>query len=121
MVWREPDTNGHGTAASETDAAHAHDSTEWAEIFARTVANLAAQLTVTQLQLRALGREVEELGLVDRGAVEARLRRMAPLQIGPILRENLGEALADVVDVDALERDLIEYLTVPGVERDTTE
>lgn len=119
MEWREPD--GSQRSGADAGGAHAHDSAEWAEIFARTVANLAAQLTVTQLQLRALGREVEERGLADRGAVEARLRRMAPIQTGPILRENLGEALSEIVDVDSLERDLIQYLTAPGADRDTTE
>jgi hypothetical protein len=113
----EPNRQPGGGAAD----APAQDWTEWAEIFARTVANLAAQLTVTQLQLRALGREVEERGLAEPGAVQVRLRRMAPIQTGPTLRENLGETLSEIVDVAALERDLIDYLTAPGADRDTAE
>jgi hypothetical protein len=38
-----------------------------------------------------------------------------------MLRENLGAALSEIVDVAALERDLIEYLTAPGAGRDPTE
>jgi hypothetical protein len=93
------DLNGHG-----------HDEESWAEALARTVAHLAAQLTINQIRLRALATELGERGAVDPGAVAARVHAIAETEIGAYLRENLGEGLVDVIDVDALERDLLEYL-----------
>lgn len=93
------DLNGHG---SEDDA--------WAETLARTVAHLAAQLTVNQIRLRALASELGDRGSVDPNAVAARVRAIADAETGTYLRENLGEGLVEVIDVDSLERDLIEYL-----------
>jgi hypothetical protein len=90
----------------------AHD--EWSEALARTVAHLAAQLTVAQLRLRALGSAIAARGLVDPAEVDAYLAAQSRVDGGLYLRENLGEALVDVIDVDALEQDLIAYLTTPG-------
>jgi len=92
--------------------AHEH-LPDWGEVLVRSVAHLAAQLTALQIQLRALGEEVEAAGGVDPAAVRLRQRRLAVLQTGPALRENLGAALADLIDTDALERDLVEYLSSP--------
>lgn len=89
----------------------AHD--EWSEALARTVAHLAAQLTVAQLRLRALGSAIAARGLVDPAEVDAYLAAQSRVDGGLYLRENLGEALVDVIDVDALEHDLITYLTSP--------
>ncbi len=86
---------------------------EWGEVLVRSVAHLAAQLTTLQIQLRALGEEAESSGMVDPEAVRLRQRRLAVLQTGPALRENLGAALAELIDTDALERDLVEYLSSP--------
>ena len=83
----------------------------WSEALVRTVAHLAAQLTVVQLRLRALATETAARGGVDEGAVTARLAELAASDGGRYLRENLGEALTEVVDVDALERDLVGYLS----------
>ncbi|MGH2533848.1 MAG: hypothetical protein ACRDJW_16270 [Thermomicrobiales bacterium] len=88
---------------------HEHNAEEWAELMARTVAHLAAQLTMTQVRLRALGTELAERG-VDRNAVQARVRQIAAVETGAYLRENLGEALVDVIDVDTLEADIIAFL-----------
>lgn len=77
----------------------------------RSVAHLAAQLTIAQLQLRALADEVEARGGADPDAVQQRLRQLAILQTGPALRENLGGALADLIDTDTLERELVAYLS----------
>jgi hypothetical protein len=92
------DLNGHG-----------HDE-EWVEALTRSVAHIAAQLTVNQIRLRALATELGEQGLIDPGAVAARVRTIARTETGVYLRENLGESLVDVIDVDALEQDLVDYL-----------
>lgn len=102
-----------GSAAPTGHAGHgAHD--EWSEALARTVAHLAAQLTVAQLRLRALGSAIAARGLVDPAEVDAYLAAQSRVDGGLYLRENLGEALVDVIDVDALEQELIAYLTSPG-------
>ena len=92
------DLNGHG---------HEED---WAEALTRSVAHLAAQLTVNQIRLRALATELGERGLIDPGGVAARVRGIAKTETGVYLRENLGESLVDVIDVEALEQDLVDYL-----------
>ena len=93
------DLNGHG-----------HDGEEWAEALARSVAHLAAQLTVNQIRLRALATELGERGLVDPFAVATRVRAIATTETGAYLRENLGESLVDIIDVETLEQDLVAYL-----------
>lgn len=89
---------------------HAHTADEWNEAIVRTVAHLAAQLTVAQIRLRALATDLDERGQVDSAAVAARVRLLAEREAGAALRENLGEALAEVIDTDALERELVAYL-----------
>ncbi|MFT4038448.1 MAG: hypothetical protein QM692_09730 [Thermomicrobiales bacterium] len=93
------DLNGHG-----------HEEEDWAEVLARSVAHLAAQLTVNQIRLRALATELGDRDLIDRRAVAARVRIIAEAETGEYLRENLGESLVEIIDVEALEQDLIEYL-----------
>ena len=95
---------------SEEDGRHDHAGEEWAETLARTVAHLAAQLTMAQIRLRALATELDARGAVEAGAVAARVRAIAAAEAGGYLRENLGEALVDVIDVDALEGDIVAYL-----------
>lgn len=90
---------------------HAHSADEWNEAIVRTVAHLAAQLTVAQIRLRALASDLDERGLVDPAAVAARVRALAEREAGETLRENLGEALAEVIDLEALERELVDYLS----------
>ncbi|HEX5500915.1 MAG TPA: hypothetical protein VFX03_16885 [Thermomicrobiales bacterium] len=87
---------------------------EWVELLARSLAHLAAQLTVAQIRLRALGSALAAHGEVDAEAVAARVRAVAAAEGAAILRENLGEPLTQVIDIDALERDLIAYLTETG-------
>ncbi len=100
-----------GSAADGvTGERHDHDPEAWAETLARTVAHLAAQLTVTQIRLRALATELQEAGGVDPVAVGARVRAIGAAEVGGYLRENLGEALVEVVDVEALEGDLLAFL-----------
>ncbi|HEY8447746.1 MAG TPA: hypothetical protein VIL01_11640 [Thermomicrobiales bacterium] len=83
----------------------------WLEILARSVAHLAAQLTMTQLRLRALATEIAEQNVIDKDAVQARLRELAAQETGRYLRENLGEALTELIDVERLEADIIEFLS----------
>ena len=93
------DLNGHG-----------HEEEEWAEALARSVAHLAAQLTVNQIRLRALATALNERELVDPGVVAGHVRAIAEAETGTYLRENLGESLAEIIDLEALEQDLVEYL-----------
>lgn len=93
--------------------AHAHSSEEWAELMARTVAHLAAQLTMTQLRLRALASELGAVQSVDPAAVQARLAELARTETGDYLRENLGDALSAVIDIDALEHEIATFLDDP--------
>jgi hypothetical protein len=97
------DLNGHG-----------HEEEDWAEALARSVAHLAAQLTISQIRLRALATELGERSLVDPTAVAARVRTIAGAETGIYLRENLGESLVEIIDVDALEQDLVAYLNDEG-------
>lgn len=97
----------------QTPSAEHEHIPDWGAVLVRSVAHLAAQLTAMQIQLRALGEEAEATGGMDPAAVRLRQRRLAVLQTGPALRENLGAALADLIDTDALERDLVEYLSSP--------
>ncbi|HEV2107406.1 MAG TPA: hypothetical protein VGR16_04020 [Thermomicrobiales bacterium] len=90
---------------------HADGEGEWGEILARTVAHLAAQLTVTQLRLRALASELSDNDADVTAAVRERLRTLAASESGTYLRANLGEALAEVIDIQDLERNVIAYLT----------
>ena len=93
------DLNGHG-----------HEEEDWAEALARSVAHLAAQLTINQIRLRALATEMSERELVDPAAVAARVRSIAIADTGDYLRENLGESLVEIIDVESLEHDLVAYL-----------
>ncbi len=90
---------------------HVHTNEEWAELMARTVAHLAAQLTMMQIRLRALGGELAAGNAVDAMAVQARAATIARSEAGVYLRENLGEALVDVIDADALTAEIVAFLT----------
>ena len=92
------------------DGRHDHGGEEWGEVLARTVAHLAAQLTMAQVRLRALATELDATGAVDAAAVGSRVRAIAAAEAGGYLRENLGEALVEVVDVEALAGDIVAYL-----------
>jgi hypothetical protein len=93
--------------------AQPHNSDEWAELLARTVAHLAAQLTMTQIRLRALASEVTAHDLRAAEAVRERLRTIATAETGRYLHENLGEALVDLIDVEALEQEIVAFLAGP--------
>lgn len=110
-----PPVNGAGGTNS-----HGHPvSDEWADSMVRTVAHLAAQLTIVQIRLRALATELNARDAAAAAAVAARVETLAPAEVGSYLRENLGEILTEVIDVEVLERDLIRYLVAepaPGGE-----
>jgi hypothetical protein len=100
------------TVQNDGNAHPSHTTEEWAEVLARTIAHLAAQLTMTQLRLRALASELEGVSSVDRTAVRERLAALAATETPAYLRENLGDALAEVVDVDALSAEIASFLAV---------
>jgi hypothetical protein len=83
---RSPGANGAHSAD--------HDDGEWVEVMARTIAHLAAQLTMTQLRLRALATELDAAGSVDPAAVRATLGELAGRHAAGYLRENLGRRWA---------------------------
>src|SRR3954470_21698911 len=78
---------------------HGHQPTaeEWAGLLAHTVAHLAAQLTMTQVRLRAIATELGNLGLVDQTAIQRRVSEIAQTETGVYLQENHGEAMADLI------------------------
>lgn len=90
---------------------HHNTGDEWLEILTRTVAHLAAQLAMTQMRLRAVATALEECGAVDDSAVRAHLRAIAAQETGVYLRENLGQALCEIIDVEQLEADIREFLS----------
>jgi hypothetical protein len=92
---------------------HEHPPEEWAEILARTVAHLAAQLTMSQIRLRALATELTDRGHLSADDLRSRVRAIAETETGRYLRENLGEALVDLIDVEALEEEIVAFLGAP--------
>src|SRR5215210_3438315 len=104
---RSPSPFEPGNGDRAPDGRHDHQSEEWAQILARTVGHLAAQLTMAQIRLRALASELHEKQVVDPDAVAVRVRDLAMAETAGYLRENLGEALIDVIDIEALEQDLV--------------
>jgi hypothetical protein len=103
----------NGTRDQDGHDATRHAPDEWAELLARTVAHLAAQLTMTQIRLRALATEVTARDPFAEAAVRERLRTIATAETGRYLRENLGEALVDLIDVEALEQEIVAFLAGP--------
>ena len=100
-----------GRAVSGNGAHSAdHDADEPVEVLARTVAHLAAQLTMAQLRLQALATTLEAGGVVDAATVQATLGALAAGQAAPYLRENLGEALGEIVEVEELAAQIVAYL-----------
>ncbi len=110
FLARDGNAGGSGGNLDGRDAP-GHSANEWAEVLARTIAHLAAQLTMTQIRLRALATELAERGGLDEGAMRARTRAIAAAETDHYLRENLGAALVDVVDVAALASDITAFLS----------
>jgi len=93
--------NGRGGSGIPAD--------DWAPLLARTLAHLAAQLTMTQIRLRALATELSARSVVDADAVRERAHAIAAAETGAYLRENLGDALVDLIDVEVLEAEIIAF------------
>ncbi len=90
---------------------HVHsDPNEAIEALARTVAHLAVQLTITQLQLRGLGQVLEESGELLGEAVQRATSDLARRNASAFVAENLGPALAGLIDVSELEREIVRFL-----------
>jgi hypothetical protein len=105
MDERSPSGNGY--------QGHQPTAEEWAGLLAHTVAHLAAQLTMAQVRLRAIATELADLGLVDPTSVQRRVSEIAHAETGSYLRENLGETMADLIDFESLQADIIDYLSSP--------
>jgi hypothetical protein len=100
-----------GERGGSDDASETPDPiAAWSELFATTIAHLAAQLTMTQLRLRALASIAAESGAIDTSLVAARLSEIAEREGAGYLRENLGAELAEAIDLDDLARDIVSYL-----------
>lgn len=88
------------------------DPLESIESLARTVAHLALQLTITQIQMRALGTVLMNAGLASSEAVFSATSEIARTNAGRFLRENLGPDLAEMIDIVDLERQIVAFLSV---------
>jgi hypothetical protein len=87
---------------------------EQIEALTLIVAHLAAQLTMSQIRLRALATALERHGVVDPAEVQGFVTQIADHETGFYLRENLGETLSNLIEVDDLAREIMEYLGNPG-------
>ena len=87
------------------------DPFETIESLARTVAHLALQLTISQIQLRAMGSAIEQAGVVGSDDVSRATANIARRNAGRFLRENLGPELTEMIDVTDLERQIVAYLS----------
>ena len=96
------------------DEANGHigpDPFETIESLARTVAHLAVQVTISQIQLRALGDVLEANQIVPGDAVARATVAHAQANAGRYLAENLGDELAALIDLSDLERQIVAYLS----------
>lgn len=90
---------------------HVHpDPMDAIETLAQTVAHLALQLTIAQIQMRGLGTVLERDAKLDAAAVSQATAEIARSDAGRFLSENLGPALVDVIDVADLERQIVTFL-----------
>ena len=96
------------------DGQASRDSAEAIESLARSVAHLAVQVTIAQLQLRALGQVLESANLAGSDVVADATASLARSSAGRFLSENLGPELAGLIDLDDLESQVIAYLSARG-------
>ncbi|MCC6944232.1 MAG: hypothetical protein IT335_06620 [Thermomicrobiales bacterium] len=90
---------------------HANTEREAIEALTLVVAHLAAQLTMTQIRLRGLATYLADQEGFDPDAVRGHVTRVADAEAGFYLRENLGEQLVNLIDVEQLTRDIIEFVS----------
>lgn len=105
--WQPMEPSEPGSGAPPEPPA---DLAAWSELFATTIAHLAAQLTMTQLRLRALATSAAESGAIDPSRVQANLEALAGAETGRYLRENLGQELTEAIEIESLEREIISFL-----------
>ncbi len=74
------------------------------------IAHLAAQLTMTQIRLRGLATVLEQQGVVEPKIVRGNIVEISDKEAGFYLRENLGEHLSELIEVDELARQIVEFL-----------
>jgi hypothetical protein len=77
---------------------------------AGAIAHLAAQLTISQLRLRALATALAEAGHVAPEAVQGGLAALAETEALAYLEQNLGESLIGIVDTTALAEEIVSFL-----------
>ena len=87
------------------------DPNETIESLARTVAHLAVQVTISQIQVRALGGVLEDSGGIASAAVADSTATIAREHARRYLTENLGAELAEMIDLDELEHQVVSYLS----------
>ena len=88
---------------------------ETVESLAETIAHLALQLTVAQVQLRALASELGEARIVDSRLVTDRAAALAREHAAGWLSANMGPTIGEMVDQPELTRQIVEYLSVPDL------
>lgn len=86
------------------------DNLEAIEALTLVVAHLAAQLTMTQIRLRGLATALEATG-IDPAVVQGHVTEIADREAGHYLRENLGERLAGLIEIEPLTRDIVEFVS----------
>jgi len=101
---------------SEPAINESHSEREAIEALTLVVAHLAAQLTMSQIRLRALATSLETSGALDQAVVRGHIAEIADREAGHYLAENLGERLAAMIDIEQLTRDIIEFVTAPDAQ-----
>ena len=99
-----------GESPGFQEASPSRDQQALMEALLVTTAHLAAQLTMTQIRLRAVATVISSDDGVDSDAIAQEVRTIAARDTGVYLRENLGEFLTEMIEVEALERELQGFL-----------
>ena len=102
------DSSGHGSDRPNNGRHVSGDAQIEALIL--VIAHLAAQLTMTQIRLRGLATVLERQGVVESNIVRGNIVEISDKEAGFYLRENLGEDLSELIEVDELARQIVEYL-----------
>ena len=102
------DSSGHGSDRPNNGRHVSADAQIEALIL--VIAHLAAQLTMTQIRLRGLATVLERQGVVESNIVRGNIVEISDKEAGFYLRENLGEHLSELIEVDELARQIVEYL-----------
>ncbi len=102
------DSSGHGTDRPHNG--HQTSADTQFEALMLAIAHLAAQLTMTQIRLRGIASVLEKQGVVDANIVRGNIVEISDKEAGFYLRENLGDNLSELIEVDELARQIVEFL-----------